>query len=89
MMDGLHPSLLQAIERPTLGEDVGSVAISHMETLASYSWTNRSQPTIIVPGKWYNSVRRDGTKHTNRLSTDLVISYSAPLGSCRQRAVVC
>ena len=52
IMDGLLPDVLQVIEKPKLSEGESNVAISRVESIASYSWTGRDVPTIIVPGEW-------------------------------------
>lgn len=50
-MEGLRPTPLQTLVVPTIPANAKDVAITDLESIGSYNWTNASSPTIIVPGK--------------------------------------
>ena len=51
-MDGLQPDPVEVIARPQDRSHDDAVAITNVQYLASYNWTDAEQPTIIVPGAY-------------------------------------
>lgn len=50
ILDGLLPDVLQIMEKPQTAESDANVKIAGVQSIASYNWTTREVPTIIVPG---------------------------------------
>ena len=50
IMDSLLQDTAFTLDKPQVVEGETAVAISGVEYLASYNWTNEPEPTIIVPG---------------------------------------
>jgi hypothetical protein len=50
-MEGLRPKALQTLAIPTVTSSARAVAVTDLESIGSYNWTNAPSPTIVVPGK--------------------------------------
>jgi hypothetical protein len=52
-MDGLHPKVIQRIDKPLLHSNTGdsTVQIDNVAYIGSYNWIEGSPPMIIVPGE--------------------------------------
>ncbi|KAJ7890304.1 hypothetical protein B0H13DRAFT_2531260 [Mycena leptocephala] len=57
IMEGLRPKALQTLAIPTVTSSARAVAVTDLESIGSYNWTNAPSPTIVVPGsppEWQN-----------------------------------
>lgn len=50
VMNDLDPSPVKQLHIPKALDGHSIVEISHLRPVASYNWTDRESPTIIVPG---------------------------------------